>query len=493
MHEGALRWADALDRLGVRAGEPVVTLFAIGFDSVFSWLGCGWLGAIEAPINTAYKGAWLTHVITNTRAHVVLTDGRFVQQLADIADGLPDVKAVVVFGETQADLSKLPFRILTDEEFLSGAQPNPRNEPGPWDISALIYTSGTTGLSKAVMVPWGQFRSMGNSGSIPDLYRKGGVAYCPYPPHHVTGKGGISSVPIHDGRVVLRERFSTDEFWNDVRNFGCTNATVLGPMAQFLMARPTNSDDADNPLQAVMMVPVIPQVEEFQERFGLKAFTCYNMTEINVPITAPDRKATSENCHSCGHPRPGVEVRVVDEHDQRTPPNMPGELIVRGEPWELNLGYWNMADKTVEAWRNGWFHTGDTFKYDEDGNYYFVDRAKDYIRRRGENISSFEVETCVNAHPNIIESAAVAVPSEQGEDEVKIAVIVKQDRSFDEADLIQFLIPRMPRFAIPRYVEIWKELPKTEATQRIQKAKVRDAGISERTWDRIAAGVNLSK
>jgi crotonobetaine/carnitine-CoA ligase len=188
-----------------------------------------------------------------------------------------------------------------------------------------------------------------------------------------------------------------------------------------------------------------------------------------------------------------VDVRIVDEHDMEVPPNTPGEMIVRGEPWTLNLGYWGMPEKTLEAWRNGWFHTGDTFTYDEEGNYYFVDRAKDYIRRRGENISSFEVEACVNSHSDIVESAAVAVPSEQGEDEVKIAVVVEAGKALDPAGLIEFLIPRMPRFAIPRYVETVDELPKTQATQRIQKGRIRDAGISERTWDRVAAGIELPR
>ncbi len=177
----------------------------------------------------------------------------------------------------------------------------------------------------------------------------------------------------------------------------------------------------------------------------------------------------------------------------QVPANTPGEMIVRGEPWELNAGYWNMPDETSEAWRNGWFHTGDAFTYDEDGNYYFVDRAKDYIRRRGENISSFEVESIVNEHPAIAETGAAAVPAEQGEDEVKIAVVLQPGAEFDPAELIEFLVARMPRFAIPRYVEIWDTLPKTEATARIQKGKIREAGVSADTWDRIKAGVKLPR
>ena len=165
-------------------------------------------------------------------------------------------------------------------------------------------------------------------------------------------------------------------------------------------------------------------------------------------------------------------------------------MIVRGEPWTLNAGYWGMPEKTLEAWRNGWFHTGDTFTRDREGNLYFVDRAKDYIRRRGENISSFEVENCVNGHPDVLESAAVSVPSEVGEDEVKIAVVMMPGKALDPPGLIEYLVPRMPRFAIPRYVEELKELPKTLATQRIQKAEIRATGVGEHTWDRVDAGVD---
>jgi crotonobetaine/carnitine-CoA ligase len=238
---------------------------------------------------------------------------------------------------------------------------------------------------------------------------------------------------------------------------------------------------------------VIADVDTFSRRFGVDVFTTYNMTEINCPIIRADEPCTSANYRSCGKARPGVEVRIVDEHDLVVPPETPCELIVRGEPWELNAGYWNMPEKTNEAWRNGWFHTGDAFTYDDEGNHYFVDRVKDYIRRRGENISSFEIEAIVNQHPDVEECGAVAVPSEYGEDEVKIAVVPRSAADFDPADLIKFLIPRMPRFAIPRYVEVWPALPKTEATARIQKAKIRDTGVTQDTWDRNEAGIEIPR
>ena len=492
-YRDSLRWASALERLGLNRGQPVVTVFANGFDAFRAWMGSAWFGAIESPINTNYKGDWLRHVVNNTEAEIVIADARFAGPLFDIADQLTHVKHLIVFGAIDAVPDALPFELLSAEEFLSDAAVTERAEPGPWDIASLIYTSGTTGRSKAVMVPWGHMKSSLESGFIPHDRLDGTRIYAPYPVFHITGKGGFYFAAAFGGPSVIREAFSPSEYWNDIRSFDANANVLLGPLAQMLLGQPEQPDDADNPMQTVVMAPVIPEVDEFSRRFGVEVFTTYNMTEINCPIIRSDERCTSNNYSSCGRARAGVEVRIVDEHDREVAPGTPGELIVRGEPWELNVGYWNMPDKTSEAWRNGWFHTGDAFTYDANGDYYFVDRAKDYIRRRGENISSFEVESIVNGHPAVAECGAAAVPAEQGEDEVKVAVVLEPGAEFDPAELIEFLIPRMPRFAIPRFVEVWDALPKTEATARIQKAKIRESGVTDSTWDRIEAGVVIPR
>ncbi len=492
-----LRWADALEQLGAKAGQPVVTIFSNSFNAYKSWLGCGWLGAIESPINTNYKGDWLTHVINNTEAEIILTEARYAQAVFEIADRLPHIKQCVVFDTAemayQETSDPLPFNVLPAAAFLSNASARERNEPEPWDLSSLIYTSGTTGRSKAVMVPWRHLKSALQSGYFPRDRLDDLSLYCPYPVFHITGKGGYYNATIFGNPSVIREAFSPTDFWNDIKTYQPNGLVLLGPLAQMILDQPAQSGDADNPMQTIVMAPVIPDVDAFCARFDLDVFTTFNMTEINCPVISAPSPCTGENYKSCGKVRDDVEVRIVDDNDIEVPANIPGEMIVRGEPWELNAGYWNMPEKTVEAWRNGWFHTGDAFTYDEDGNFYFVDRAKDYIRRRGENISSFEVEAIVNQHPDVAESAAAAVPADQGEDEVKVAVVLNPGVEFDPAQLIEFLAPRMPRFAIPRFVEIWEELPKTEATARIQKAKIRDAGVSESTWDRHVAGVKLPR
>jgi crotonobetaine/carnitine-CoA ligase len=312
------------------------------------------------------------------------------------------------------------------------------------------------------------------------------------PAFHVAGKTAFYATVDGEATLVLRETFSPGEFWRDVGAFGCQSSLIFGPMAAMLMAAPAAAGDRDTPLEGISILPLIPAIEEFKERFGVRVVTSYGMTEIGGPLCSDG--ASLANNHSCGRRRPSYDVRIVDEHDEPVLPGQVGELVVRtDEPWLLSAGYWRMPEKTTEAWRNGWFHTGDAFQEDGEGNFYFVDRMKDAIRRRGENISSFEVEACVNAHPVVAESAAVAVPSELGEDDVKLVVVLHPDEQLDPAALIQWLIPRMPRFRVPRYVEFVDEIPKTEATLRTQKMKLRIDPINPNTWDREKAGVVLPR
>jgi crotonobetaine/carnitine-CoA ligase len=261
---------------------------------------------------------------------------------------------------------------------------------------------------------------------------------------------------------------------------------MFGASAQLLNAADRKPEDASTPLRHVLMSPLLADVEGFMKRFDLLVTTGYGMTEIG-PVICATGEVSNDNHRSCGRLTPGYEARLVDEHDCEVPAGELGELIVRSDqPWTLNLGYVGLPEESMKAWRNGWFHTGDVFRVDADGNFYFVDRLKDAIRRRGENISSFEVEAIVNSHPDIVESAAVAVPSDLGEDDVKVVVVRRPGSHINEPDLIEFLIPVMPRFMLPRYVEFVDTLPKTP-TDRVQKVLLRNAGVTPQTWDRTSA------
>ena len=266
-----------------------------------------------------------------------------------------------------------------------------------------------------------------------------------------------------------------------------TTAALVGPMTALLHSAAPRDDDADNPLRNVVLGPMIPEIDDFERRFGVRTCTCYGQTEVGIPLATGWEHGPWANCGRRREDYPWPEVRVVDEHDEPLGANQVGELVVRSpEPWALNVGYYKMPEQTVEAWRNGWFHTGDAFRFDDDGWYYFVDRLRDTIRRRGENISSFEVETAVTEYDAVLECAAIGVPAEHGEDDLLVAVIVRDAASFDPAAMLAFLEPRMPRFMLPRYVEVVDDLPRTEASMRVRKHELRARGMTPTTWDRDA-------
>ncbi len=485
-------WAAANLRMRVEVGERIVTMMPNTPEALYVWLGVAWVRAVEVPINTDYRGEWLTHAINTADARIIITSRRFAPQLALVAESLPHVRVVVIFDaepedELDAQLTAR-FRVVTGSELMASIEPaEDLQAPKQSDVMNVIYTSGTTGKAKGVLIPWGMQESCSLLYAPPEF--RDSVLYGFWPPFHVLGKSSLLLPAAYGGTLVFRERFSVGDFWNDVRKYGCTTAYTISVTAKFLASAPPRDDDADNPLQAIMMGPVIPDVDEFKRRFGVNVYTMFGSTEVGSVLFSFERPVTNANWRSVGREikESPTEIAIVDDEDMPVGPNTVGELIVRPRvPWTLNQGYAGMPEATVKAWRNGWYHTGDAFTYDEDGEYYFVDRAKDYIRRRGENISSFEVEQAVLAYPDVSQVAAVAVPSEVGEDEVMIFVVAQPDTTLDPAALLGFLGPKVPKFALPRYVEVIDSIPTTQATFRVQKNKLRERGVGESTYDRLA-------
>jgi carnitine-CoA ligase len=496
-HELILRWAAAYQRLGVSAGDRVVTMLPSSAAASCAWLGLTWLRAIEAPCNLAYRGRMLEYLVRDSEARIVVIADQFLDRLAEVASDLKALDAIVVIGADHDDVD-VSCRIIEEEQFFADLTPaDDLLAPRPHDVCALFYTSGTTGNSKGVLTPWAQLYSQA-TGYVPlEDFGEDDSWYMPYPMNHVGGKTPMYSIALVNGRVVIRNAFDTSSFWSDVDAHRCTSTALLGAMPAFLWQQEPRPDDADHALENVWMAPLVPYLDEFKERFGVRVTTSYGSVEHSVPIHANGWNTSSSTWKSCGKVRPGYpgyEVRIVDEHDYAVGPDQVGELVVRtSEPWTMNAGYLGMPEKTGEVWKNGWFHTGDAFTYDRDGNFFFVDRARDCIRRRGENISSFEVEAETNAHPLVAESAAIGVPSEYGEEEIKVLVVSVPDAELTAEDLVNFLIPRMPRFMVPRYVEFVPELEKTEATFRVKKYLLRDEPINAATWDREAAGIEIPK
>ncbi|MCH2173060.1 AMP-binding protein [Myxococcota bacterium] len=484
LDERARRCATALHRLGCGEGTHVATLVHNGFDGQGIWLGLGWLRAIEVPLNTELKGALLRHALRASEARILVTTSEFLTRVAEVEDALPALERVVVVDGMTSELRSLrvevdPLPDLADVEPANGLE-----GPSYRDIAALLFTSGTTGPAKAVLTPWAVIYQ--NWSWVPaDAAEPGEGVYCAMPLFHNSGRAALNGAMVRGLTFVFREKFSAERFWDDVKNHECRAASLVGPMTALLHSRAEREDDADNPLRAILCGPLIREIDDFERRFGLRVATGFGQTEIGMALVTDWNHGPWSSCgrERLDYPRP--EVRVVDEHDQPLGPGEVGELVVRSpEPWALNAGYFELPEATARAWRNGWFHTGDAFRYDEQGWFYLVDRMNDAIRRRGENISSFEVEELVGGHPEVVECAAVAEPAELGEDEVRIVVVVRDPDSFEPAALLAWLEPRMPRYMWPRYVEPMKALPRNETTGRIKKHELRAMGLGPDCWDR---------
>jgi crotonobetaine/carnitine-CoA ligase len=496
-------FAAGLKAQGVRQGDFVLSWQGNSPTAVTTFLALNYLGAVYVPINTGYRGALLEHVVRKSGARLMLADAALVERLGSIDTARLDT--VVVVGDELSAVEGM--RVVAVGTPAPEREPAPPREPGgvpktpsggssgsgmhepaiePWHTHMVIYTSGTTGPSKGVLSSYIHsytaatgFRNIG----------PGDRSLLQLPMFHVGGPYAVLWALIHAGSTVVVDRFSVSRFWETVRRYEITTVGLLGAMVQFLMKQPETAVDRDHPLRSVIIAPFDENAIAFGKRFGVPTYTEFNMTELSVPLwTGPDPKRPG----TCGKPVAGVELRIVDEHDIEVPPGTAGELVVRPElPWTMSHGYLNDPEATAQAWRNGWFHTGDLFRRDGNDDYFFVDRIKDAIRRRGENISSFEVERAILQHADIREAAVVPVPGAGGEEDVLAVVALKSGSALDPAGLIEFLRAELADFMLPRYVRILAELPKTP-TQKVEKHRLRAEGIASGTWDREAAGTETA-
>ncbi|MBO6605057.1 MAG: AMP-binding protein [Roseicyclus sp.] len=481
-HAIGRRWARAFEAQGIGQEDRVLVMMPVSVEAVFAWLGLGWIGAVETPINYEYKGAMLDYIVKDSGARLLVVHAKYLDLIRTASDGLDALETIVMVGDDgTTDTSGLGgAKVIALDDFLqAGPEPEAPVRPRLSDLATIMYTSGTTGPSKGVMVSWRQVSEC-CTWTIPlDSLDETDSYYNPYPLFHIAGKLSIYTMALVGGRAVLRDRFSTTEFWSDVNDFGCTVAILLGAVANFLYRQPETPEDAQNAMKKVLMVPLIADVEKFKQRFDLKVCTCWNMTETSSPIVSPGFDLVDSA--SCGRPRPGMICRLVDDEDYEVPVGEPGELVIRSEePWTLMSGYLGKPEKTVEAWRNQWLHTGDIFTRDAEGNFYYVDRKKDMIRRRGENVSSVEVEAEVVAFAGVLECAAYGVPSEFGEEEIMVALVCKPGHSVDTTALNAYLKDRLPRFMVPKYLRIIPEMPKTP-TNKIRKTQLREHGVTSDT------------
>ena len=479
--------ANGLRACGVGQGDHVLVWLPNGELILQTLLAINYLGATFVPINVAYKGKLLEHAIELSDARVMVAHPGLLPLLRDI--GTAKLETVIVASEELPEAIRA-LRFLPRSVLATGDRESPALERSiePWDIQCILYTSGTTGASKAVLCPYAHVAATGLNTYPYQGAEDRGVIYMPL--FHIGGFSFVAWAIIKGGSIALFDQFATATFWRDVRRTGGTFAIIMGAPATFLLKAERGEDEERTTLKYAIMNPLTEEAKLLSQRVGFHPYGVFNMTETSSPLrTILDPVPIN----LCGTARAGVECRVVDGHDCEVPRGTIGELIIRSDaPWTMNAGYYKNAEATAEAWRNGWFHTGDAFRQDDDGNFYFVDRIKDSIRRRGENISSAEVEFEVNGHPDVKETAAIAVKSEHSEDEVMIVVRPIEGRMVDPETLLRYLLPRMPHYMVPRYVRIVEDFPRTP-TQRVQKHILRADGVTADTWDRETAGIIVKR
>lgn len=479
MNDAAGRIAAGLQKLGVKKNDKVAIMMANRPEFLFIWFGLSKLGAVEVPINTAHKGRLLSYMINMSDSVVLVVETSFAEQIKDVLPDLARLRHIVILGDkVELDGRVIPYQDISEND--GTYKPCPVL---PSDPCAMMFTSGTTGPSKGAVVPHNYQLAMAEIICGMAQYSAEDCLYNALPLFHGNAQT-LSTMPalISGARMVLARRFSASRFWDDIRRHNCTEFNYIGGILAILLKAEPRDNDANNPLRVMVGAGANKEIfTAFEDRFKVQLVEGYGMSEIGTPLnTSPgDRRPGS-----CGTLNPGYQVKLVDDDGCEVGADTPGELLIRPlNDYCMMLEYYNMAEKTVEAWQNLWFHTGDYLQRDREGYYYFIDRKKDALRRRGENISSFEVEQGVNSHQAVLESAAVAVTSELGEDEVMICVTLKEGLSLSAQELIRHCEKQMAYFMVPRFVRFIDRLPKTPS-ERVQKYRLREEGVTVDTFDR---------
>ena len=482
------RLARGLAERGVQKGDTVATMLDNNAEALVAWFAINAVGAIQVPVNTALRGAFLQHVLDDSDARLVIAEGRYTKRL-------PRGLEVIRRGPAEAADEGLKVTPL-DDVYADDDAPL-GFEPSPSDLSVLYYTAGTTGPSKGCMVSHNFVCHLARE----SLKTTGRTAaehqWTALPLFHMNAPvmTGLATMTI-GGSATVEGRFSVSGFWSSIERSGASVVILLGSMAHLIATMDDNDamERTRGQIRVVWALPFAPSdIEVWKRRFGvqLAGSPGYGQTEtgylVSTSLDDPGPPGAS------GRRNEFFDVIVVDDDDQEVPVGTPGEVVARPRTADIMFsGYWKRPEATVAAWRNLWYHTGDIGRFDEDGWFYFVDRKKDYLRRRGENISSVEMEAAICQHPDVEEAAVFAVPSEVTEDDVKVVVTLRPGSTLTEEELCRWTFDKVPYFAVPRYVEIRDELPKNEVG-RVLKRELRDAPDARACWDREAVGIAVPR
>ncbi|HEY9238466.1 MAG TPA: AMP-binding protein, partial [Burkholderiaceae bacterium] len=493
--EAALDLAFALERAGIGPGDRVVTLGRNSVDGVLLWFAIELLGAIDCPVNPAFTGQPLRHAIRLVEAGTVIAEPELLARLDALEGDLPALVQCLVYPAPDAVPPQVADKPATALR-CDGERPADWHPAGarPWDLCSILFTSGTTGPSKGAMVTHAQAFATARQ-TVAGLKLTGAdKLYCAHPLFHMSPRFcGIYAAMLTGMQVNYDTSFSAAGWIDRIRATRSTVTIGHGPLLEMIHAEPERPDDADTALTRIGTSPFPRHIAgDFERRFGVKGIETWGMTEVNIPCWHPYDEPLRAG--SCGKVLDAdYEFQVVDPNtDAPLPAGSVGEFVVRPKrPWLLSPGYYGDPAATWRAWRNLWFHTGDSGYVDADGWVYFVDRLGDRIRRRAENISSFDIEVVARSHPAVLECAAVGVPSEYAsDDDVKLCVVWREGCAVEPIVLLAFLAQQLPHHMVPRYLETLDALPRTP-TQKVRKAVLRENAVTAQTWDRKAAGVSL--
>jgi crotonobetaine/carnitine-CoA ligase len=487
------RLAHGLAAFGVKKYDHICILLPNCLEFVFTWFALNKLGAVEVAISDAYKGSFLAHPLALSGSRILVTTRSLAERLRDIENDIP-IEQIVLLDDSGDDPdAELPaflrMRVHRFAELYTKQTDNPPAVTTPQDPAAVLLTSGTTGPSKGVVMPHSQFYFFAEEDVQLTRLTRDDVYMTGFPLFHGNAQF-LTVYPclIAGAHCVLYPRFSASDWAGRARRSGATVTNLLGATMAFITGQPPSDDDRAHRIRCIYAAPLSTDLAgPFSERFGVHEFVDgFGQTEIsNVFMTPPDA------------PRPpgasGVlvdqwfEIKLADpETGDEVPEGETGELLVRHKhPGIISTEYLGMPDKTIESRRDLWFHTGDALRRDAQGWYYFVDRVKDALRRRGENISSFEVEAVLRSHAAVADCAVIGVAADQqaGEDEVMAFIVPRDGLAPDYADIAAWCDARMPAFMVPRYFDWLDELPRTP-TEKVRKKQLREQGVGPRTWDR---------
>ena len=511
------RFGGVLHELGTAQHDRVASLLENSAPALLTWAGTVCAGRIAVPINTTYKGAYLTHQLTDSGSRVIVVAAGYLERVAAIVQDVPTLEHVIVVDDVDAgdeedagagapssavlpSLGRVTLHRWDDITAAAGRAPVVEVQAS--DLATFIYTGGTTGLSKGCMLTHNYHEALARQIGLCWRRTADDVAWTPLPMYHFNALvTAVVGTLLFGGRGAIFRRFSVSQFWPEMNRVGATVTSTLGTMA-YLLAHDVDrlempgsgAPEANRTLRLMGAVPLPPEVDGIlRSRFGIETFSgAYGVTEASLVSWQPPGVENRPNAAGVVNDE-FFDVRIFDDKDQELAAGTDGEIVIRPkQPHVMFEGYWGRPEVTVETMRNLWYHTGDIGRIDEDRYLYFVDRKADYLRRRGENIASYEVESILMGHGALADVAVHAVPSPLTEDDLKLTATVKEGADLSEEELFRWCIDQLPYFCLPRYIEFRAALPRSPVG-RVLKRELREQGVTSGTWDSEAAGIEYEK